>query len=117
MSHDHGQINETKRDALLNLLLDLEWHDHFELQVAGVRYGARVLELKRLGYQIETRDLDYGKQYRLKSVRKGKPQEKRVKIFLPERDATALVNGHVTRAAMRIVKDALGSFQENKHKL
>jgi hypothetical protein len=50
--------SRTKRDALLWLLSDGAWHTQEELaQVAGYRYGARVLDLRKRGLKIEKQRL------------------------------------------------------------
>ena len=115
---DHATIKQSLRDRLLSLLWDQQWHPNWELaQFSGVRYGARVLELRRLGYVIETKDLagdDLGKEYRLASRQTGTPQGKRVQVYLDEADAAALASGNVTRATQIIVTDALASFRARK---
>src|SRR5262245_6479133 len=122
MSRDFAEMNLTKRDRVLRLLSDLLWHSHQELaQVGGVRYGARILELKRLGYDIDSEEnvtnWPQGKRYRLATLARGLPQTKQVKVFLNEDDAAALVGWQVTVAAQRAVQEALASFRANKHKL
>jgi hypothetical protein len=120
VSIDHAQVHETKRSRLLQLMSDLDWHVHWQLQrVAGVRYSARLLELKRLGYEIEDQDLEHdnGKRYRLKSLEPGAPKSKQVKIFMDEQDADMAAHGVLTHPAMRAIADALGSFRANKGKL
>lgn len=43
------------RDRLLHLLADRDVHDSLECaRVAGLRFGARLLELREAAYQIET---------------------------------------------------------------
>ena len=52
----------SKRDALLALLSDGQWHSALECQrpsVGGSRYSARMGELKDLGYRIERQTLDH----------------------------------------------------------
>lgn len=106
------------RDTLLSLLSDLGWHHNRELRVAGVRYSARLLELKRLGYQIERRAIEGGHEYRLVSLRRQAPKEKMVKVFLVEADASAIVERRaITDTAMAAIRDALGSFMNNRDKL
>ena len=109
----------TARGRLLKLLEDLGWHDHRDLErVAGNRYAARLLELKRLGYRIEDRSgTKDGKAYRLLSREPSEPQGKRVKVFLDEADADALSHGRITAAAVDAVGLALASFRANRGKL
>lgn len=46
----------TRRDALRALLADGLWHSMAELRtVAGWRYGARLLELRKAGLTVEKR--------------------------------------------------------------
>jgi hypothetical protein len=117
LSIDYGRRYRTAREALLGLLWDLSWHRHEELaRAAGVRYGARLLELRRLGYVLETEELEEGKRYRLMSRERGAPQEKRVKCLLTEIDAESVVVGAPTDEARRAVSDALGSFRSNRGK-
>lgn len=121
MSTNFGVKYRSARDSLLHLLSDLHWHNRKDLEVvAGNRYAARMLELRRLGYVIEDRAAaqGHGKDYRLMRKTPGVPQEKRVKVFLFENDAeTLLSGGPMTSEAEAAFKDALGSFRNNKHKL
>ena len=118
---DHAAIHKPKRERLRLLLWDCEWHLHGELRlVGGVRYSARLLELKRLGYQIEDEPLsgEPGKRYRLKTRKLGEPRGKRVKVYLRERDCVRLLErGEVSLHLENCVADALRSFQYNKDKL
>lgn len=81
---DHGSL----RDRVLALLWDLNWHGNAALaRVGGVRYNARVHELRRLGYRIddESDGRADGKRYRLVSQEPTGPLTKRVKVFLQPR--------------------------------
>jgi len=106
------------RERIFQLLADLEWHGHAELaRVGGVRYGARLLELRRLGFAINDVEEGDGKRYRLVSLTAGVPQGKRVKVLLDEADADLLLSGVLSpRARLRLV-DALASFRANRDKL
>jgi hypothetical protein len=99
--------------------MDLAWHDYTELrEVGGVRYSARILELKRLGYQFEDEPLEpQGKRYRLLDRVPSGTKGKKVKVYISEQGAQALLDGTITNAVRLAVTDALGSFQANKHKL
>lgn len=117
---DYGEKYETARDRVLNALQGGEWVSWKVLdRVGGNRYSARVLELKRLGYMIESRPdpSGDGQQYRLVSPYPGPPQTKRVKVFLDEADAEELLTGHLTPAAGNAVLTALESFRINRSKL
>lgn len=131
MSVDFAEKKRTQRERVLDVLLDLQWHPYMDLNaVGGVRYSARLLELKRLGYEIEDRTVKDGggKDYRLKSPLPRKtPQAKMVKVFLKEEEAEAILarlRGLHYRAPHRTyegarsaVENALGSFRANRHKL
>ena len=120
MSTNFGVKYESARDRMLSLLSDLKWHNRKDLEaVAGNRYAARMLELKRLGYSIVDRVATegHGKDYRLTHQKPGSPQEKRVKVFLTESVADLLLMGQMTNDATIAIRDALGSFRNNKHKL
>lgn len=128
MSVDFAELKKTQRGRVLKLLLDLEWHPYMDLAaVGGVRYSARLLELKRMGYEVETRTVhgkgETGLDYRLKSSIPGVPQKKLVKVFLTEEQAEAILN-HTQMApwphlqeAKRELGKALASFRTNRHKL
>lgn len=120
MSVDHAVIHTSQRSRVLGLLSDLDWHTFSELhRVGGIRYGARLLELRRQGYRIEhrTHGEDW-KSYRLISLTPGVPMPKRVKVFLPYHDAKRLLDeGVVTAAARGAVREAVGSFKHNEAKL
>jgi len=109
------------RERLLQLLSDQNWHDHLQLrEVAGTRYSARLLELRRLGWSVEDRNLDgSGKAYRLTSLqasRRMKP--KRVKLFLSEAQVLELLATEKVSTGVRSeLERALESYQLNRDKL
>lgn len=119
MSTDYAEKYETARDRIYAVLVDLEWHSNSELvEVGGNRYGARLLELRRLGYDIEAEDLpDHGRRYRLRSIHPGTPQPKRGRVYLDEADLVALLNGSMSLFARDALASALGSLRANKGKL
>jgi hypothetical protein len=121
MSTDHAHVHETKRAALFRLLSDGRWHAHYELAgVGGVRYSARLLELKRLGYGIDSTDVagEQGKRYRLASTEPGALRTKKVKVYLEEPDVLAMVDrGFIPPAAKAALVDAHASFDTNREKL
>lgn len=119
MSVDHAEVHGTQRERLFELLSDAAWHPHHELaRVAGVRYSARILELKRLGYVIESEDrARSGKTYRMPSKVAGAPQPKRVKVLLEETDVLCMVRGYVPPSARIALNDAHASFDTNREKL
>ena len=123
MGTNWGKEKKTQRDKVLELLWDMYWHHHNELaDVGGHRYSARVLELKRLGYSIDTRhfkgEKKMGKEYRLLDRVPGTPKTKRVKVFFEEHDAEVLLRGgKLTEAAESQLRSALRSFRVNKGSL
>lgn len=115
ISEEHTR---SARARLLTLLWDLQWHHNRELRVAGNRYSARMLELRRLGYQIEKCTAQTGHQYRLISHEPEKRQGKMVKVYLPEEDAAAAAEDHrITELAAGAIKQALVSFRANVGRL
>lgn len=118
MSHDYGKEKKTLRDAVLTRLWDLEWHSFAEMaQVGGIRYGARILELKRLGYSIDSMEFPAGNHYRLLSRTQKSPKIKKVKVYLTEEEADWLSKGFLPPTARQSIQAALASFRANKHKL
>ncbi len=122
MSIDYGRVNLTKRDALFSLLSDGAWHQHHELaRAGGVRYSARLLELKRLGFAIDSEDAsdgEQGKRYRMPSTMPGVAKTKRVKVYLEEPDVLAMVErGFIPPGARAALEDAHASFDTNREKL
>ena len=121
MSTDHAHVHLTKRTALFRLLSDGQWHAHYELaEVAGVRYSARLLELKRIGYAVDRKPIDgeQGFRYRMPSLRPGAAKAKRVKVFLEEDDVCAMVDrGFIPPSALAALEDAHESFNTNREKL
>lgn len=123
MSTDFAKVKAPARERLFLLLSDLDWHGYEELhQTGGVRYSARLLELKRLGYSIETAgEKEQGLKYRLTSHDRGKPKSKRVKVFLLESDARTLLGvasrEHGLADAKASLEDAINSFEANRYKL
>lgn len=108
------------REQVLDLLGDLQWHSWKDLRrVGGVRYGARLGELKDDGYSIETRDstlTDDGKDYRLRWLTPGEGRDPRVKVYLNPDDAALLMLGHVSEGAREAVKVAIESYQRRSVK-
>jgi hypothetical protein len=111
---------QTARDRVLIELQPLEWVSWKVLRrIGGVRYSARLLELKRLGYKLEDSPdpSGDGKRYRLIDPMPSRPQCKQVKLYLPEADVQALLHGEVTLFTISIARTALRIFRNNKHKL
>lgn len=121
-SEDFAKTHSPKRAKLLRLLWDCKWHHHKELRVAGVRYSARLLELKRLGYLIGTDSLENepGNRYRLLSRVPTTPQQRQIKVFLEPADVRFLLNHHreiLPRDAYKRLNDAFNRYTENLNKL
>ena len=121
MRVDFGSRYSTARTRILGYLSDLEWHSHRELaHIGGNRYGARLGELRRLGYLIASRDIadGHGKRYRLEALEPGARRAKRVKMLLSERDAEKVqqVPG-LSPAGRDAIDDALASYRANRSKL
>jgi hypothetical protein len=121
MSTDYAAKYQSARERTLTMLKDLQWTSWRQLRrVAGVRYGARIRELKRLGYRIEdsSDNSPDGKQYRLTNITPGEPLGKRVRVYLPERETEMLLTtGKVPAASIVAIATALSIFRANKHKL
>jgi hypothetical protein len=127
MSTDYGKLkpNERDRNKLLELLMDMRWHTPGEMRKAGgVRYSARLLELKRLGYKIDDRPRsgeEQGKEYVLVSLVPGTPQKKRAVVYLDDKDLADIVAGksmdQLSKKAQRELRQALVRFQNNREKL
>jgi hypothetical protein len=98
----------TARAALLHLLQDEQWHSWRDCSArAGIRFGARLMELRREGYVIESMDLEVGRAYRL--IARTEPVEgrKRGRLLLAESDLKSLAEGEVTPHTRRAAKGAL----------
>lgn len=109
----------SQRDRLYTLLHDLLWHPWPELaEAGGRRYGARLLELRRLGYEISSRaHPGGGKEYRLNSREPGPKHERRVRVLLTEKEIRALLTGEPTSVTRSTLEKALARFRYNKHNL
>lgn len=105
------------KKRLLELLWDQEWHPWEELRgVAGQRYGARLHELRQVGFTVETRDRkgdDRGRDYRLSSREPSDPKKKRVRVYLDVEDARILAIGGSTKDARNAIKESLDSYFDN----
>lgn len=90
---DFHQAKKPQRERLLTLLRDKAWHSWRDLLAAcGPRYGARILELKREGFVIESRvGKAEGKDYRLVSWVKEDPPEPRVRVYLTPEDVRSIL--------------------------
>lgn len=114
---DWPSLKAPNREALLEVLRDLRWHPAAELmRIGGNRYGGRLQELRDEGYQIESEPLPdraQGKRYRLLPI-KAAPRRPRVKVYLEEGDARALLGGEVTLFARQSVAEALRSYSAGK---
>lgn len=116
---NYAKTNKPKRIQLLKLLSDLRWHPHYELRNSGgIRYSARLLELKRIGYLIESRRLsEQGKEYRLKTLNRSAVREKKVKVYLRYEDAENLLEGELSNNVYLAVEQALQSYRANRNNL
>jgi hypothetical protein len=118
MSTDYAEEKRPARERLLTLLKDGKWHPWSAMrQAGGMRYSARLLELKRLGYEFESRGrAETGKDYRLTG--KGEPKEKRVKVFLTEDQAKYLIRRVSDREDVReALMSAVATFQTRRDHL
>lgn len=118
MTTDFATEKIPARTQLLALLTDGEWKPWTAMRTAGgMRYSARLLELKRLGYQIESRgNAPQGKEYRLTG--KGEPKTKQVKVFLTEEHARRVRDCDALPVELRkVVAAALRSFESRRDML
>ena len=120
---DPAVVKSSQRQRVFELLGDQLWHTHRSLSaktVGGNRYSARILELKRMGYDIEDRPLDdgsMGNEYRLTSLKPGTPKPKLVKIFMEEDDVQHLLTQPLKSRTRGALSKALKSFKANKSRL
>jgi len=121
MSTNYAVKYETARDRVLLELQSLDWVSWKVMRrIGGVRYSARLRELKRLGYKLEDEadPSGDGKRYRLLDLVPTRPAVKLVKIYLPEREVEILIlDRSVSDEAKDILAKALRIFRANKHKL
>jgi len=104
----------SKRQAILERLSDLQWHSWRELNaVGGVRYGARVLELKRQGHIIDTKASPTGGRYYKLAPYVNPPSQKQVRVYLRPEDVEALITGIVSDDVVEACKMALVRFRSN----
>lgn len=123
---DFGKVKEPARIRVLDLLSDLEWHSWSELKdVGGVRYSARIHELRRQGYEIKVSPIEgtTGNRYRLVSKVPGSPVTKKVKLFLSDGDVSSILShlkhrpGLLSDDGATECRRALASFERNRGKL
>jgi len=111
---------KTQRDRVFYLLSDLQWHPWKELSEAGgSRYSARILELRRLGYQIDSKPLPgAGREYRMASQDPCKTLPKRVRVLLREEDLEAILESSgISEGIRATLSEALETFKSNKHSI
>lgn len=122
-SEDFAKTHSPSRAKLLRLLWDMEWHHHSELRVAGVRYSARLLELKRLGYWIASALLlngESGKRYCLMSRTPTFPKKRQIKVFLDPQDVAFLLfhkADHLPANTLEQLDHAYARYVDNINKL
>lgn len=124
MSTDFGTVCAPKRERLLRLLSDLQWHEPQEMlrYTGSWRFGALVLQLKRMGYQFESQHIPGTNppqtRFRLVSMVRGEPQPKLVRVYLHEQDADAICYRNEVPVRARIdLSEALHKYRANRHKL
>lgn len=123
MSVDYGEMKEPARIKLLRIMSDLQWHDWRELVAVGGRcYGARLRELRRLGFSIDDIEPEEGKgkTYRLLSLEPGPPALKSVRVYFTPDDAVDILNrfGSALRpTAYAALEAAYKSYCANEDKL
>lgn len=116
---DYAAHFRSAREALLDLLGDLGWHGWGECSArAGIRYGARVRELRQEGYTIEDEPHGDGKRYRLASLTPGAATTAtRVRLMLEHDEMEMLADNLFVPAAIRTAaRKALASHRPTKKK-
>lgn len=107
------------RERLLELLRDQRWHRWDELEeVAGNRFGARIHELRKEGWQIiDTPDDEDGQRYQLASLTRGVRQPDQVRVYISAFCAEqAARTGTLTEQARENVKRALDIFKSRRNR-
>lgn len=123
MARDYAGEYRNARQRVLDALFDGEWHSYNELErVGGVRYGARLLELRRLGWRIASvprDDPNGGKDYRLVSrLGVGRGPKRRVRLYLDPDEAAVVAAAHSLRQTIRSkARRALARYIANEGKL
>jgi len=106
------------RTRILHLLLDLSWHSYKELGQICNRYGARLHELRQVGYTILRRPAGaVGSEYRLMSTPQWltSPRRPMVRVYLPATDVERLVrNRELTLRTVSSCRRALRKWKK-KH--
>ena len=121
MAVDMAAVKADNRTRVLELLESPRhsWKTRRQIERAGGnRYGARLHELKRLGYLIESRGNAYGpdgKEYKLTG--KGEPIPKMVRVYMTEADAIELEAGRTTTKAQASVASGLRKFRNHRNNL
>jgi len=103
------------RDRIWAILSDKEWHTHKELHQVCNRYGARIHELRDLGYDILSRKAPTGKDYRMPHPTTAVQQRRsRVRVYLPLEMMQDLAEGHPADQLTReVLQDAIRVWQAN----
>jgi hypothetical protein len=119
VSADYSTEYSTARARIYAKLSDLKWHSHRELgKIGGNRYGARIGELRRLGYLIQTVAVKGdGRRYKLNSLERKAAIPKRVKVYLSLDDAQTIAAWGLPPGAVAAVEAALESYHANRSKL
>lgn len=106
---DHAHRFRTAREALVDLLSDGQFHSWKECAArAGIRFGARLLEIRRAGGVIEDRPCNEGKAYRLVSIAPANDCQARRRLLLSPDDIASIARGIPSTAARREAEKAMG---------
>ena len=115
--HRTSPAPESMRRALWKILSDGELHSWRELfEIAGVRYNARLTELRSLGYQIATHmELDSsGGWYQY--VGRTSPRTKRLQIRLTPHQAIQLLNCEIPEDIKQLIEERLEAHRLNSRR-
>lgn len=107
----HAAWLATKKARCLRVLWDMDWYSTQELvNRVGHRFGASIHQLRRDGWQIETKEQAYGhgaSMYRLQSQEKGPPIAGKVRLYLSPQSVELLAKGVVTHEARQHAQEIL----------
>lgn len=102
-------LAQTWKEKVLAELWDLQWHTGSELSELHWRFGGSIHELRKEGWNIETRQEPDGTfSYALLSKKRGAEQPRNIRLYITPYAAKRLYQGHILPEVHKKLEEVLG---------